>query len=322
MIINNCQGKVVRSVFIKRSHVFSYTFNTFLNTSSIFSKKFFKNSEMSHNLDLFYETVLGLTQTAGELINEKISSRNKSIEFKSSEIDLVTETDQAVEKLLIEGLSKQFPDHKFIGEESVSEGSQCILTDDPTWIIDPIDGTMNFVHSFPHSCISIALFIDKKPEIGVIYNPMLKQLFTARKGKGAFLNGKQIKVSNKTNLAEALLMFEFGTSRDPERRKVNLENQEILMPQVHGLRSLGSAALNMAMVACGAAEAYFEFGIHIWDIAAGELIVTEAGGVAIDPAGGEIDRMSRRVLVAGTQELADKLSQKLVQFYPTKQTKY
>lgn len=156
------------------------------------------------------------------------------IEVKSSEIDLVTETDQQVEKLLIDGLSKQFVDHKFIGEESVAGGSQCVLTDTPTWIIDPIDGTMNFVHSFPHSCISIALFVNQKPEIGIIYNPMLNQLFTARKGKGAYLNGKSIRVSGKTNFSDALIMMEFGTSRDPEKGKVVLENQKKLMPQVHG----------------------------------------------------------------------------------------
>lgn len=147
---------------------------------------------------------------------------------------MVTETDRAVEKLLIDSLSKHFPDHKFIGEESVSAGVQCILTEAPTWIIDPIDGTMNFVHSFPHSCISIALFINRKPEIGIIYNPVLNQLFTACKGKGAYLNGNQIKVSNKISLAEALIMIEFGTSRDLEKSKVVLENQQILMGQVQG----------------------------------------------------------------------------------------
>lgn len=147
---------------------------------------------------------------------------------------MVTETDQAVEKLLIDNLSKHFPDHKFIGEESVAGGSPCLLTDAPTWIIDPVDGTMNFVHSFPHSCISLALFINQKPEIGIIYNPVLSQLFTAQKGKGAFLNGEPIKVSGKTSLGESLIMMEFGTSRDPKKTEIMLENQQILMSQVQG----------------------------------------------------------------------------------------
>lgn len=147
---------------------------------------------------------------------------------------MVTETDQQVEKLLIKGLSTAFSDHKFIGEESVADGAQCALTDAPTWVIDPVDGTMNFVHSFPHSCISIALLINQVPEIGIIYNPMLDQLFTAKRGSGAYLNGRKISVSDKSSLSEALVMMEFGTSRDPEKMKVVLENQQSLMPSVHG----------------------------------------------------------------------------------------
>lgn len=170
-----------------------------------------------------------------QLIKGRISSRTKKVDTKSGAIDFVTETDQEVERLLIEGLSKAFPDHKFIGEESVAGGARCTLTEAPTWIIDPVDGTMNFVHSFPHSCISIALFIDKLPVIGIVYNPMLNQLFTAQKGKGAYLNGEKISVSGTSELGDALIMMEFGTSRDPEKRRIILENQQKLMPQVHGL---------------------------------------------------------------------------------------
>ncbi|CAH1170142.1 unnamed protein product [Phaedon cochleariae] len=271
------------------------------------------------NLDLYYDVLLNLVMQAGKMINENISSRNKEIECKSSTTDFVTKTDKAVEKLLIDNISKQFPDHKFIAEESYS--GEKILTDDPTWIIDPIDGTMNFVHSFPHSCVSIALFVNKIPEIGVIYNPTLEQLFTARRGRGAFLNGRPIRVSGKKELSEALIMMEVG-GRDPEKRRVVDENQKILMPQIHGLRSLGSAALNMAMVACGAAEAYFDFALQIWDIAAGELIITEAGGVIMDPAGGELQRFSRRVLVASSKEMAENLIRNIVHFYPTSSTTY
>ncbi|XP_057670751.1 inositol monophosphatase 1 [Diorhabda carinulata] len=269
------------------------------------------------NTDTFYEAILKLTKEAGKLITDNINNRNKLTEVKASDIDLVTETDKAVEKLLMDGLSKQFKDHKFIGEETVSAGGNLHLTDAPTWIIDPIDGTLNFIHSFPHSCVSVALFIEKKPEIGIIYNPMMNQLFTARRGKGAFLNGNQIHVSNKKALNEALIMLEGGTSRDTEKMKTVYQNQQKLMPKVQGLRALGSAALNMAMVALGAADAYFEFGIHIWDIAAGELIIKEAGGVVIDPSGDDLKRFSRRVLAASSPELAEKLSKELVQFYPT-----
>jgi len=271
---------------------------------------------MSSEIDNYYAVALNLTKKAGELIRDRTSEK-RTLETKSCDIDFVTETDKQVEKLLIEGLGKQFPEHKFIGEETVSAGGQCNLTSAPTWIIDPVDGTLNFVHGFPHSCISIGLFIECRPEIGIIYNPMLEQLFTARRGQGAYLNGKRIHTSGQTDLSQSIIMMENGTNRDPERYRSLCQNHEMLVPVIHGIRSLGSAALNMAMVAMGGAEAYFEFGIHIWDIAAGELLITEAGGVICDPAGGPVDRMSRRVLCTSSQALADQLTQKLVQYYPT-----
>lgn len=166
-------------------------------------------------------------------MKEKLNAP-RTTEVKSSNIDLVTETDKAVEELLINNLHEKFPSHKFIGEESVAAGEKCQLTSDPTWIIDPIDGTMNFVHGFPHCCISIALFVNESPMIGIIYNPNVEQLFTARKGQGAFLNGKRIQVSHETELSRALLMVEMGTSRDAEKYEVVFENQKTLIPAVHG----------------------------------------------------------------------------------------
>ncbi|XP_015607059.1 inositol monophosphatase 1 [Cephus cinctus] len=266
-------------------------------------------------LDAYYEVVLSLVQEAGAVIRDKIN-RPKDIMTKSCDIDLVTESDQQVEKLLIDGLSSKFADHKFIGEESSSPGEKIELTDAPTWIIDPIDGTMNFVHGLPHTCVSIGLLIDKVPEIGIVYNPILEQLFTARRGQGAFLNNSPIHVSNQKELSKALIMLEMGTSKDPEKMKIVMENLHVLTPQVHGLRALGSAALDMCMVALGGADGHFEFGIHAWDIAAGDLIVREAGGICIDPAGGPLDLMSRRVLCAATTELAQELAKSLIQYYP------
>lgn len=115
---------------------------------------------------------------------------------KTSNTDLVTETDQAVEKLLIEGLSKAFPSHKFIGEESAAAGQKYTLTDAPTWIIDPIDGTTNFVHRIPLVAICLGLTINKEPVIGIVYNPITNEIFSAIKGRGAFKNGFPIHVSN------------------------------------------------------------------------------------------------------------------------------
>lgn len=192
------------------------------------------------------------------------NSQRKTIEEKSSNIDLVTETDQQVEKLLIDGITAKYPDHKFIGEEDSSDGKKAELTEAPTWIIDPVDGTMNFVHSFPHSAISVALLVNKVAEIGVVYNPVLGQKFTARRGKGSFYNNTQITVSGEKNLSNALITTEFGTSRDEDKTKVVLENIEKLVRVVHGIRSLGAAALNICMVALGGADLYYEYGVHAW----------------------------------------------------------
>lgn len=122
----------------------------------------------------------------------------------------------------------------FIGEEATSEGAKCELTDSPTWIIDPVDGTLNFVHSFPHTCISIALLVKKQTEIAIIFNPILKQLFTARRGQGAFYNGDKIHVSNCKDLSQALVMMEFGTSRDKKKLEITLENYRKIYETCHG----------------------------------------------------------------------------------------
>ncbi|KAL6255460.1 hypothetical protein P5V15_013794 [Pogonomyrmex californicus] len=267
------------------------------------------------NVDECYIEILQLVKRAGSIIREKIFQR-KDVLTKSCDVDLVTEWDQKVEKLLIDGISSKYPDHRFIGEESTASNQKIELTDAPTWVIDPIDGTMNFVHGLPHTCISVALLINKITEIGVVYNPILEQLFTARKGQGAFLNGAPIHVSDEKELNKALVMVEIGTSRDPEKLKIVLQNITLLTARVHGIRSFGSAALNMCMVALGGADVSFEFGIHAWDIAAGDLIVREAGGVSIDPAGGPFDVVSRRTLCASSMELAQQFSKILIQYYP------
>lgn len=267
------------------------------------------------SLDKCFEVINKLVDEAGKLIAKRNETRQEFLE-KANDIDLVTETDQEVEKLLMDGIKAQFPKHSFIGEEESAAGHPNPLTDNPTWIIDPVDGTMNFVHAFPHSCISVGLVVNKVTEIGIIYNPMLAQRFTARRGQGAFLNGKRLQVSGQKELSKALITSEFGTSREAAKMKVVNENFAKISAKAHGIRCLGSAALNMAMVALGGADANYEFGIHAWDVCAGDLLVREAGGVLIDPAGGTFDMMSRRVIAAATPELAQQIAKELTQFYP------
>ncbi|CRL02942.1 CLUMA_CG015782, isoform A [Clunio marinus] len=273
-------------------------------------------SSSSIDLNACYDLVMQLVSQSGEIVAARNSQR-KTVQIKSHPTDFVTETDQQIEKLLIDGIRKKFPDHKFIGEEESSEGKKVQLTEAPTWIIDPIDGTMNFVHSFPHSAISIALLVNKVTEIGIVYNPVLEQKFTARRGQGAFYNGKRIHVSDETDITKALIMIEFGTNRESDKVKVVMENLNLLVRKCHGMRCLGGAVLNICMVALGGAECAFDFGAHAWDYAASEFIVREAGGVTLDPSGGNFDIMSRRLLVANNMEMANQLVAEIVQYYPS-----
>ncbi|KAK4325568.1 hypothetical protein Pmani_003855 [Petrolisthes manimaculis] len=263
----------------------------------------------------WFTVALNLVKEAGKVVRAAINKK-KNIEIKSSAVDLVTESDKAVEKMLITGLSETFPDHKFIGEESVAGGEKCVLTSEPTWIIDPIDGTMNFVHSFPYTCISVGLWVDKKAEIGIVYNPILEQMFTATKGEGAYLNGERIHTSGQTELNQALVFAEMGTSHDPVKVDTVLTNLTTLMTKVHGIRAMGSCALNICQLATGGVDICYEYGVHAWDMAAASLLVTEAGGVVVDTEGGEFDLMRRRVLCAATPELAAKIAPLLKQYQP------
>ncbi|ESN93519.1 hypothetical protein HELRODRAFT_88652, partial [Helobdella robusta] len=242
---------------------------------------------------------------------------NKEVSVKENFADLVTETDQAVEKLVINHLKSKFQNHCFIGEESASaeKGQHIILTDAPTWIIDPIDGTTNFVHKFPFCCISLALMVNKVIEFGIVYNSVTNEIFSAKRGQGAFLNGNKISVSQVKELKDALVCAEIGSSRDDATLTVKFDNMKKIIEKAHGIRCQGSAALNMCYVACGRADAYFEFGPHIWDFAAGEIIVKEAGGVVFSTDGSPVDLLARKVLCSSSKELSCSIT-KLIQDIP------
>jgi len=166
-------------------------------------------------------------------------------------------------------------------------------------MVDPLDGTTNFVHRFPFVCTSIALVIKKEIVVGVVYNPVLKELFTAIKGKGAFLNGQPIKVSTKDALDQALLATEIGVSRDEQVMDAIFDRLRQVTMRMRSIRCSGACALNLCSVACGRIDVMYEVGFGgCWDCAAGALIVTEAGGEMLDPSGGPFNVMARRVLGA------------------------
>jgi len=253
-----------------------------------------------------FEFSLGLVKKCGGVIKTAFNSEKKITE-KSAPNDLVTETDQLVEKMLIEGLRERFPDTRFIGEESVAGGEKCELTDSKTWIIDPIDGTTNFISSNPQICTILGFMVDKEVQFGIVYNPVLDQLWTAKKGQGAEYNGSKIHVSSCTDLSTALLIQEMGGSNDPKKIEMVNKNLQTFIPKVRSIRAYGSAGINLAYLAMGAIDAYFEFGFHIWDYAAPLLIVREAGGVAMDTTGGEVDYLARRMIATASKELADQI---------------
>lgn len=255
-----------------------------------------------------------VTRKAGQMIRDALE-KDITIMEKSSPVDLVTETDQKVEQLIISSIRDKYPTHSFIGEESVAAGAPSILTDDPTWIIDPVDGTTNFVHRFPFVAVSIGFTVKKVIEFGIVYSCVEDKMYTAQKGKGAFCNGVPIHVSGQKDIQKSMVLTEMGFKKDVEQFNKMLANiKAILSIPVHGIRSPGSAAINMCLVACGSADAYYHMGIHCWDMAGGAAIVTEAGGVIIDISGGPFDLMSRRLIVASSRAIADRLVKEIQEF--------
>ena len=220
-----------------------------------------------------------LAKEAGTMqVNAISGTESVSVKSKGG-IDLVTDVDTKCEKLIFQALREEFPAHSFIGEESASDVE---LTDAPTWCVDPVDGTTNFVHQIPLFCVSIGLFIGKQPVMGVIYNASTGNLFSAIKGEGAFMNGISMHVDiGADNLPKAVVFTNFGHSRDQSIIQDSVEGvHELLKRGVRGIRMTGSCCLAMSHVARGWASCYYESDIGgLWDVCAGIVIVREAGGV-------------------------------------------
>jgi myo-inositol-1(or 4)-monophosphatase len=193
--------------------------------------------------------------------------------------DFVTEIDQKVEQEIISMIHKAYPNHSIIGEES---GETTGKLDDHVWIIDPIDGTRNFIHGFPHFAVSIAYSYKGKIEHGVIYDPVRQELFSASRGKGARLNDTRIRVSTRKSIEDCLLSTGFPSRRSPEFIDHTAEILKTILPLSGDIRRAGAATLDLAYVACGRLDGFWEMGLKPWDIAAGALLVKEAGGMVCD----------------------------------------
>ncbi|HYA34352.1 MAG TPA: inositol monophosphatase family protein [Candidatus Binataceae bacterium] len=210
---------------------------------------------------------------------------------KSSAIDLVTTVDRSAEAAVIEIIQRAFPTHAILAEE----GGASEHESEHRWIIDPLDGTTNFVHSFPAFCVSIAHAHRGRTDFAVVFDALRKECFTAWRGRGAFLNGAPIRVSRVTTLAEALLATGFAYDRR-ERRRFYLCFWEEFMTRVQGVRRTGSAALDLCYVASGRTDGFWEFSLKPWDVAAGSLIVSEAGGRATNMDGSTLDLAGGNIL--------------------------
>lgn len=240
-----------------------------------------------------------IAREAGVRLREFLAE-GVATEYKG-DVDLVTVADRTVEKLIRTRLGEVFPNHGIYGEEGTRER----LDQQYRWYVDPLDGTTNFAHGIPHFCVSMGLE-QRAPDLapdqdgtivaGVIYNPMLDELFTAERGQGARLNGRPIHVSSVPDLGESLVATGFPSRKRHDNPNIHFYQEFTL--RSHGVRRAGSAALDLAYVACGRFEAFWEFHLNPWDTSAGFLLVEEAGGRITDFAGGPFQLNSREVLAS------------------------
>lgn len=250
----------------------------------------------------FLHIATSATRAAGKVIINSLD-RLDTIQFaEKQQNDFVTEIDQKVEKIIINAIRKAYPSHAILAEESGELEGEGF-----TWIIDPLDGTTNFMHGFPHFAISIAVKSKSHLEHALIYDPVRQETFMASRGGGALLNNRRIRVSGHGGVKGALLGTGF-----PYRQQQNLEAYlktfTKLMPQASGIRRAGAATLDLAYVAAGRLDGFWESGLAPWDIAAGALLIKEAGGKISDAKGGE-DYLTTGEVVAGNLKVFKEMLQ-------------
>ncbi|MDQ6620351.1 MAG: inositol monophosphatase [Pseudomonadota bacterium] len=234
--------------------------------------------------DSFLEAAIDAAQAGGQVIREGApTSAQLAVERKNLN-DFVSAIDKGSERAIIDVLSARFPSHAFHGEESGHSG----VAEAPefVWLIDPLDGTTNFLHGFPHYCVSIALKVGAEIEVGVVFDPLQGRLFTAKRGAGAYLNGERIGVSSRSGLTEALICTGLPFT-DWSFLDDYLASLRVIMQRCGGVRRAGAAALDLAFVAAGWLDGFWEKNLNAWDVGAGSLLVQEAGGAVSDFSGAE-----------------------------------
>ncbi|MBM4160759.1 MAG: inositol monophosphatase [Ignavibacteria bacterium] len=230
---------------------------------------------------------------AGEFLKKSVGKIQHIEQKYGQERNLVTEIDRESEQIIIRRIKKRYPDHDFLAEESGSHEKKS----DYRWVIDPLDGTLNFMHGMPIFCVSIGLEVKGEPVLGVVYDPNLNELFTAEQGKGAFLNKKPIRVSSTSTLIESMLVtgFPYTIRENPDNAVQHFVN---FLMEAQAVRRLGSAALDICYVAAGRFDGFWEVSLSPWDVTAGFVIVREAGGTYTDFHGHPSTISTKRVLVS------------------------
>lgn len=256
-------------------------------------------------MDKFLEVAVEAAREAGSILRSEFD-RPKEISYKG-EVDIVTESDRRAEALIVARLRAEFPDHGIVAEEG---GKGAAAGAKYCWHVDPLDGTTNFAHGYPCFAVSIGLLEGGEPIVAAVMNPYSSELFTAMRGEGAYLNAKRIHVSPIEKLAESLVCTGFPPKH--RRSSANMSYYWEFTLRSHGVRRDGSAALDLCAVASGRFEAFWEFGLSSWDTAAGMLLVTEAGGVVTDFAGGTYHPGGRELLASNGRihpEMQDVIAQ-------------
>jgi myo-inositol-1(or 4)-monophosphatase len=265
---------------------------------------------MSQALHPMLNVAVKAARAAAALINRASMDLDLLKVTAKSANDFVTEVDHAAERAIIEVLQAAYPGHAILAEESGREHGA--KDSDYLWIIDPLDGTTNFIHGFPVYAVSIALSFRGQVQQAVVYDPTRNDMFYASKGRGAFLNDKRLRVSKRTRMADSLIGTGFPF-RKGDNFKRYMEMFEAVMQNCAGLRRPGAAALDLCYVAAGYTDGFFETGLSAWDMAAGSLLVTEAGGL-IGNFTGDSDFMYQREVVAGSPKIYGQLVQMLSPF--------
>ena len=250
----------------------------------------------------YLDVAIAAAKEAGG-IHKKYFQGDFKVETKSSPFDLLTIADTEAERAIMAVIKQYFPDHNFLAEEQSYDKT----SSEYTWIIDPLDGTNNFACGLPIFCASIALMHNNKINIGVIYDVMRDELFSAEKNQGATLNGKPIKVNTADTLDKSLIITGFYYSRGQEMIQTLETIRRFFHKHIVGLRRLGAAALDLCYIACGRASGFWEFELSPWDFAAGKLLIEEAGGKVTGKHGEEVSVTNRSFVVASNGRIHNQM---------------